>query len=115
MAVIISGQTTAGVFYGIQSLLSLLANSGTKKTIPNAKITDMPRFEYRGMMLDVARNFHSVEGVKKLMDVMAMYKLNKLHLHLTDDEGWRIEIPGLPELTEVSLHSCFDNMCETLK
>jgi hexosaminidase len=65
------------------------------------RIVDRPRFRYRGVHLDVARNFHSKDSVKKLLDLMAFYKLNRLHWHLTDDEGWRIEIRALPELTDV--------------
>jgi hexosaminidase len=62
-------------------------------------VLDAPRFGYRGMMLDVARHFASKETVLRLLDCMACYKLNKLHLHLTDDEGWRLHIDALPELT----------------
>ena len=69
--------------------------------VPNVIINDSPRYEFRGMELDVGRNFMPKSEVKKLIDAMAMYKLNKFHFHLTDDEGWRLEIPGLPELTEV--------------
>ena len=65
------------------------------------RIRDSPRFPYRGVMLDVSRNFQSKESMIKLLSVMSRYKLNVLHLHLTDDEGWRLEIPGLPELTQV--------------
>ena len=73
------------------------------KEIPvdSVKIVDAPRFRYRGLHLDVARNFQSKQTVEKLLDLMAFYKLNRLHLHLTDDEGWRIEIKQLPELTSV--------------
>jgi len=100
------GKDEAGVFYGIQSLLSLLPiedilENSTDISLPIIKITDSPRFPYRGMHLDVARNFQEVAAVKKLIDAMAFYKMNKLHLHLTEDEGWRLEIDGLPELTEV--------------
>ena len=64
---------------------------------------DWPRFQHRGHMIDVARNFHSnVSDIKKVIDAMAMYKMNRLHFHLGDDEGWRLEIPQLPELTEVN-------------
>lgn len=94
----ITGQSRAGVYYGIQSLLSLSQPEGM---VPKIIIKDSPRFEYRGMELDVGRNFMPKNEVKKLIDTMAMYKLNKFHFHLTDDEGWRLEIPGLPELTEV--------------
>ncbi|MDC9596371.1 beta-N-acetylhexosaminidase [Xenorhabdus anantnagensis] len=97
----------SGVFYGLQSLFSLLPASG----IPNiATLTakDAPRFEYRGVFLDVGRNFHSKEAVLRLLDQMSNYKLNKFHFHLSDDEGWRLEIPGLPELTEIGSQRCHD-------
>ena len=95
----IQGKDEAGLFYGIQSLLSLLASFTSG--LPEISITDEPRFEFRGMHVDVARNFHTTEDLKRLMDAMAMYKMNALHLHLTDDEGWRLHIPDLPELTTV--------------
>jgi len=94
----IVGSDRAGVFYGIQSLLNLVEG---ESTFPGCEIEDQPRYEYRGMHLDVSRNFHSKAQVLKLLDVMAMYKMNKFHFHLTDDEGWRLEIPGLEELTQV--------------
>ena len=97
--VIITGQGPTGVFYGIQTLLGLM---DSQNTVPKVSITDAPRYLYRGMHLDVARNFVPKADVLKLLDVMAMYKLNKFHFHLSDDEGWRLEIPGLPELTEVN-------------
>ncbi len=102
----ITGNSASGAFYGIQSLLQLVPISHLEEASDNlslreAKITDVPRFEYRGMHLDVGRNFFEVGAVKKLMDAMAFYKLNKLHLHLTEDEGWRLDIPDLPELVEV--------------
>ena len=95
----IMGHSVKGVFHGVQSLLSLSDLDGRA---PEVTINDAPRYEYRGMHIDVARNFMPKEQIMELIDTMAMYKLNKLHLHLTDDEGWRLEIPGLPELTEVS-------------
>ena len=96
----------AGIFYAIQSLRRLLpAECFMAKcktiTVRGCAVEDAPRFKYRGLHFDVSRNFHSKETVKRLIDLMAFYKLNKLHLTLTNDEGWRIEIPGLPELTEV--------------
>lgn len=97
----------SGVFYALQSVLSLLPPSG-KPVIATLDVKDAPRFEYRGMFLDVGRNFRSVEAVKRLLDQMASYKLNKFHFHLSDDEGWRIEIPGLPELTEIGSQRCHD-------
>lgn len=93
----IIGNEPCGVFYGIQTLLALL----TDHKLPVGVVKDRPRYPYRGMQLDVSRNFHSKSRVLKLLDVMAMYKMNKFHFHLTDDEGWRIEIPGLEELTMV--------------
>ena len=91
----LTGADRQALFNGAQSLLGLVRiGSGT---IPYVTIEDAPRFTFRGMHLDVARNFKSVESVKLLLDQMAAYKLNKLHLHLSDDEGWRLEIPSLPE------------------
>ncbi len=109
--VTIRGSDPAGVFYGIQTLRQLVpadahlaaadpARRRSEIALPEVHIADMPGFAYRGMHLDVARHFQSVETVKKLLDLMAHYKLNKFHMHLTDDEGWRLEIPGIPELTD---------------
>ncbi|GLS91875.1 beta-N-acetylhexosaminidase [Psychromonas marina] len=96
----------AGAFYAMQSLFALV--SLDNHVIPAVEIKDAPRFEYRGVMVDVARNFRTKETMLATIDQMAAYKLNKLHLHLTDDEGWRLEIPGLPELTDVGGNRCFD-------
>ncbi|MBN7813151.1 beta-N-acetylhexosaminidase [Algoriphagus sp. H41] len=104
----ISADGEAGLFYGVQTLLQLLpqeiAHSAVQSvqwTIPGGSIKDEPSFSYRGSMLDVARHFISLEDVKYYIDQMAAYKLNYLHLHLTDDQGWRIEIKSWPRLTEV--------------
>jgi hexosaminidase len=102
----IVGSAPAGVFYGIQSLKGLMPPSvhedaPSPVTIGAVEIADAPRFPYRGLHLDVSRNFQTAEDVKRLIDLMAEYKLNAFHFHLTDDEGWRLAIPGLPELTEV--------------
>lgn len=102
----ITGSDRAGVFYGIQSILALIPadvykTRNTTFRITEVEVKDAPRFSYRGFHLDVARNFSKKETVLKLLDLLALYKINTLHFHLTDDEGWRIEIPGLPELTEV--------------
>jgi len=99
-SIVITGQSRVGVFYGVQSLLSLNEPDGM---VPHVTINDAPRYEYRGMELDVGRNFMPKSEVLKLIDAMAIYKLNKFHFHLTDDEGWRLEIPGLRELTEVCI------------
>ncbi|KAI0207120.1 Beta-hexosaminidase [Lamellibrachia satsuma] len=104
-AVRIVGRDKAGVFYGVQTLISLALD---KRGIPTGHISDQPRYPYRGLMLDVARNFRSKEDVLRLIDVMATYKLKKLHFHLADDEGWRLEIPGLPELTQIVSKRCHD-------
>lgn len=95
------GRSPAAVHYAVQSLLSLVAGSPDHKSIPDVTMEDEPRFEHRGMHVDVSRNFRTKTDIIRLMDGMSMYKLNKLHIHLTDDEGWRLEIPGIPELTEV--------------
>jgi hexosaminidase len=102
----IIGSDPAGVFYGIQTLRAILPiDSYGKKSdeiaVEATRIVDAPRFQYRGLHLDVARNFQSKQTVKKLLDLMAFYKLNRFHWHLTDDEGWRIEIKKLPELSEI--------------
>lgn len=95
-----------GAFYAVQSLLALLPieqfeEAKAELTFPQLLIKDEPRFSYRGLFLDVARNFQTKESVMKLLDLMAFYKLNVFHFNLANDEGWRIEIPGLPELTDV--------------
>ncbi|WP_114786616.1 beta-N-acetylhexosaminidase [Vibrio tetraodonis] len=97
----------AGAFYAVQSIFALV-DSQSPDTLPVVSIKDAPRFDYRGIMVDVARNFHSKQAILATIDQMAAYKMNKLHLHLTDDEGWRLEIPGLPELTDIGGQRCFD-------
>lgn len=107
--VILSANTPKGLFYGVQSLMQLLPpkTNGSAQSkneefkISCVDITDYPRFGYRGMMLDVSRHFFSKDFIKKYIDEMAKYKFNVFHWHLTDDQGWRIEIKGLPELTKV--------------
>ena len=89
-------------FYALESLHQILLISKNEKNgLPIIKVKDSPRFNYRGFLLDVSRNFYGVEKVKQVLDYMAHFKLNKLDFRLTDDEGWRIEIPGIPELTEI--------------
>lgn len=103
----LSASSGAGMFYAIQSLKLLVDPTcydpkNTKGiTLPFVQISDKPRFGSRSLMLDVARNFQTKEQIYKMLDMMALYKLNTLHFHLNDDEGWRLEIPSIPELTEV--------------
>lgn len=97
-AITIQAAAPAGVFYGVQTLLQLIPLQGDP-VIDGCVITDKPRFAYRGAMLDVGRHFFPVEDVKHYIDLMALYKFNKFHLHLTDDQGWRIEIKSWPNLT----------------
>ena len=98
----IVGNSPAGVAHGVHTLRDLLPLPGAaSQSLPEVTIVDAPRFEYRGFMLDVSRNFHTKETVFKWLDLMARYKLNKFHFHLTEDEGWRLEIAGLPELTSI--------------
>ena len=98
----IVGNSAAGVAHGVQTLRDLMPLPGTTSpALPELTIVDAPRFGYRGFMLDVARNFHGKDVVFKWLDLMARFKLNKFHFHLTEDEGWRLEIAGLPELTSI--------------
>jgi hexosaminidase len=105
----ITALTPAGIFYGIQTLIQLLptdlkcrhTESDWNYPVPCLRIIDYPRFEWRGLMLDVSRHFFTKHDVKKYIDQMVKYKFNTLHLHLTDDHGWRIEIKSQPRLTEV--------------
>ena len=105
----ITGSDAAGMFYGTQTLLQLLppqvfgrskAQGPIQWTIPAVSIHDRPRFHWRGLLLDVARHFFTKEEVKNFLDLMAEHKLNTLQLHLTDDQGWRVEIKRYPKLTE---------------
>ena len=95
----LNSRTFKGIFYGFQTLIQLLL-TGTQ--IPCSKIEDYPRFTWRGFMLDEARHFFGIEEVKKLLDVMALFKFNILHWHLSDDQGWRIESDEFPLLNEIS-------------
>ena len=98
----ISGYTDAGTFYGIQSLIQLLpVKKSAELLIPAVEITDAPEYSYRGMMLDVGRHFFPVNFVKKYIDYIALHKMNYFHWHLTEDQGWRIEIKKYPKLTTV--------------
>ncbi|WP_316747854.1 family 20 glycosylhydrolase [Pedobacter gandavensis] len=92
----------AGLFYGLKSMMQLMPEKANDQIlIANAEINDYPRFKYRGMHLDVSRHMYPVSLVKKYIDVMSDYKMNNFHWHLTDDQGWRIEIKKYPRLTEV--------------
>jgi hexosaminidase len=105
----LSSPTAAGLFRGIQTLRQLLppsleqgaASAPTRWAIPAVEIQDAPRFPYRGLLLDVARWFYPPEFIKKVIDLLALYKLNTLHLHLTDDQGWRLEIKKYPLLAQI--------------
>jgi hexosaminidase len=105
----IAGGSPAGVFYGAQTLRQLLPPAALRRVpvpaagwpVPCGVVTDAPRFGWRGVLLDVARHFLPVADVLRFVDLAAFHKLNVLHLHLTDDQGWRIEVPGWPRLTSV--------------
>ena len=105
----VSANKPAGLYYGMQTLLQLLPNeiesnkriNNIKWTVPVVSIMDNPRFGWRGMMLDVSRHFFTKDEVKRFIDNMARYKYNMLHFHLTDDQGWRVEIKSFPNLTKV--------------
>ena len=99
--ILIRATSGAGLFYGMQTLLQLAQPSGAGSySIPSVEIEDTPRFAYRGLMLDVSRHFSTKEFIKKQIDALAYYKINRLHLHLTDAAGWRLEIKKYPLLTE---------------
>jgi len=110
----IAAGSAAGIFHGIETIRQLLPadiESGAVHkhlSLPALKISDAPAYAWRGMHLDVSRHFFSIAYLKKFIDVMALYKMNKLHLHLTDDQGWRIEIKKYPKLTEEGAWRTFD-------
>lgn len=105
----IEAKTAQGLFYGLQSFMQLLPAeiespekvNGIAWTAQSVSITDEPRFGYRGLMIDPCRHFMTVDEIKKQLDVMALFKMNRMHWHLTEDQGWRIEIKKYPKLTEV--------------
>jgi hexosaminidase len=110
--IMIKANEPAGLFYGVQTLVQLLPKEiesaevhHIKWVAPCVDIEDYPRFGWRGLMLDVSRHFFTKDEVKQYIDQMVRYKFNLLHMHLTDDEGWRIEIKSLPRLTEVASHN----------
>lgn len=104
--VVLSASARAGIFYGIQSLQTMIpgkafsAKAGSV-SLPGLVVKDVPRFGYRALMVDIARNYQPKTELIKVLDLMGLYKLNVLHFHFSDDEGWRVEIPSLPELTSV--------------
>lgn len=118
--ILITGGSEAGVFYGIQTLLQLLlpeafgteaTGSSVKWSVPCVDIKDKPRYSYRGMHLDVSRHFFPKEFVKKYIDLISMYKMNTFHWHLTDDNGWRIEIKKYPRLMQTGAwHVDYENL-----
>ena len=99
-SVTIKSKSAQGVFYGVQSFLQMIPLDGNASIVA-VSIKDEPRFPWRGLMLDVSRHFFTIDQVKRMIDQMVIYKFNILHLHLTDDQGWRMEIKQLPELTNV--------------
>lgn len=107
--IVIKAKTAQGLFYGMQTFLQLLPAEVESKslvskiawTVPEVSITDEPRFGYRGIMLDPCRHFIPIENIKKQLDVLALFKINRFHWHLTEDQGWRIEIKKYPKLTEI--------------
>ena len=100
--VVISGPTEAGVFYGIQTLRkSIPVVQGMDIALPAVEISDYPRFSYRGAHLDVSRHFFPVDSVKRFIDMLALHNINRFHWHISDDQGWRIEIKKYPRLTEI--------------
>ena len=97
----IQGASAAGTFYGIQTLRKAIPLKGEGKVVfPAGEIIDYPQYAYRGAMLDVARHFFGVDAVKTFIDMLALHNINNFHWHLTDDQGWRIEIKKYPLLTQ---------------
>lgn len=97
----IESSNSHGVFNGTQTLLALLKGNEPQRNLNCMHILDYPDLEHRGFMLDISRNFTTAENLKKMIDLLSSYKINVLHLHFSDDEGWRLQIPGLEELTDV--------------
>ena len=103
--IVIEGDSYAGTFRGVQSLIQLLpVKKGSALQLPLVTISDQPRLKYRGLMLDVARHFFDVDFVKQYIDFIALHKMNRFHWHLTDDQGWRVEIKKYSKLTEVGAY-----------
>lgn len=104
--IVIAASDDAGVFYALQTLAQLYDSA--EKSLPIGRIQDAPRFHFRGVHVDVARNYHDKAFLLRLIKKMGTLKFNKLHLHLAEDEAWRLEVPDLPELTEVGAVRCLD-------
>ncbi|MBR5085700.1 MAG: family 20 glycosylhydrolase [Muribaculaceae bacterium] len=99
--IVITGVTDIAVLNGAKTLIAALGHT-KRNTLPLCRIVDEPDFAYRGFMADIARNFYGLDDLKKLVDLLALYKINTIQFHFADDEAWRLEIPGLPELTQVA-------------
>ena len=99
----IAGASNAGIFYGAQTLRKSIPATaeGMDIELPATSINDYPRYAYRGMHLDVSRHFFPVDSIKRFIDMLALHNMNRFHWHLTDDQGWRIEIKKYPELTQI--------------
>ena len=100
----VTGSDLRGVLWGVQTVRQLLASAAPATTLPAVTIRDRPRFAWRGLHLDVVRHFFPVAFIERLLDLMALYKLNTFHWHLTDDQGWRLEVHSRPRLTAVGSH-----------
>lgn len=99
--IVINGTTDVAVLNGAKTLVAALGHT-KRNTLPLCKVVDEPDFAYRGFMVDIARNYYGVDEIKNLIDLLALYKINTIQFHFADDEAWRLEIPGLPELTQVA-------------
>lgn len=101
-SIVINGASEAGLFYGIQTLRKSLPTTMGRVMIPIVEIKDAPRFPYRGVHLDVSRHFFGIDSIKQFIDILALHNINRFHWHLTDDQGWRLEIKKYPELTAIA-------------
>ena len=104
--VTVKGATEAGVFYGIQTIYKALpvTEGNTLASLPAGTVKDFPTYDYRGFMVDVGRHYFPVDYLKEIIDILAMHNINYFHWHLTEDQGWRIEIKKYPKLTEIGSH-----------
>ena len=97
----VKGVSRDAILNGVKSLICILRNNKEIATLPQARICDFPDLHHRGVMLDIARNYYALNDIKRLLKELSLYKINRLQFHIADDEGWRLEIPGLPELTDI--------------